>query len=100
MADGCGACRRCLDACPTGAIVAPGVIDAGRCLAWVLQKPGIMPGDLRAAVGDRIYGCDDCQDGVPAHGALRPTRHPAPRGRIRARGCRCCALLDWQPTTR
>jgi epoxyqueuosine reductase len=64
-ADGCGSCRRCLDACPTGAIVAPGVIDANRCLAWVLQRPGDIDPDLRAAVGDRIYGCDDCQEACP-----------------------------------
>jgi epoxyqueuosine reductase len=63
--DGCGSCRRCLDACPTGAIVAPGVIDANRCLAWVLQAPGSIPAHLREAVGDRIYGCDDCQDVCP-----------------------------------
>ena len=65
VADGCGACRRCIDACPTGAIVAPGVIDANRCLAWVLQRPGSIPEKLRAAVGDRVYGCDDCQDACP-----------------------------------
>ena len=63
--DGCGVCRRCLDACPTGAIVEPGVIDAARCLAWVLQKPGIVPRHLRPAIGDRLYGCDDCQDSCP-----------------------------------
>ncbi len=63
--DGCGSCRRCLDACPTGAIVAPGVIDANRCLAWVLQAPGAIPMELRESVGDRIYGCDDCQDVCP-----------------------------------
>jgi epoxyqueuosine reductase len=65
VADGCGSCRRCLDACPTGAIVSPGVIDANRCLAWVLQAPGPIPVELRPAVGDRIYGCDDCQDVCP-----------------------------------
>ena len=64
-ADGCGPCRRCLDACPTGAIVAPGVIDANRCLAWVLQRPGPIAEELRPAVGDRIYGCDDCQEACP-----------------------------------
>jgi epoxyqueuosine reductase len=63
--DGCGACRRCLDACPTGAIVAPGVVDATRCLAWVLQRPGAIPVALREAVHDRLYGCDDCQEACP-----------------------------------
>lgn len=65
VADGCGSCRRCLDQCPTGAIVAPGVVDASRCLAWVLQQPGDIPHRLRDAVGDRIYGCDDCQEACP-----------------------------------
>ena len=64
-ADGCGSCTRCIDRCPTGAIVAPGVIDAGRCLAWVLQRPGEIPVELRPVVGDRIYGCDDCQEACP-----------------------------------
>ena len=63
--DGCGTCRRCLDGCPTGAIVAPGVIDARRCLAWLVQKPGVFPVAFRRVLGDRIYGCDDCQDVCP-----------------------------------
>ncbi len=63
--DGCGSCVRCIDACPTGAIVAPGVIDANRCISWVLQKPGSIPDEYRTAIGDRIYGCDDCQDACP-----------------------------------
>jgi epoxyqueuosine reductase len=65
VADGCGSCRRCLDACPTGAIVADGVIDANRCLAWILQRPGAIPIEYRTAIGDRIYGCDDCQTACP-----------------------------------
>jgi len=65
VADGCGSCRRCIDACPTGAIVEPGVIDARRCLAWVMQKPGVVPLEFRQAIGSRIYGCDDCQDACP-----------------------------------
>jgi epoxyqueuosine reductase len=65
VADGCGTCRRCLDGCPTGAIVAPGVVDANRCLAWLLQQPGTFPIEHREALGDRIYGCDDCQEVCP-----------------------------------
>ena len=65
VADGCGSCRRCLDSCPTGAIIEPGVIDAAKCLAWVIQKPGIIATELREAIGARIYGCDDCQTACP-----------------------------------
>jgi epoxyqueuosine reductase len=73
VADGCGACRRCLDGCPTGAIIAPGVVDANRCLAWLLQRAGTFPVEYRAALGDRIYGCDDCQEVCP------PNRRGSPR---------------------
>jgi epoxyqueuosine reductase len=65
VADGCGTCRRCLDGCPTGAIVAPGVVDANRCLAWVVQQPGSIRPELRRVLGDRLYGCDDCQEVCP-----------------------------------
>lgn len=65
VSDGCGSCTRCLTGCPTGAIVAPGVVDARRCLAWVVQAPGEVARDLRAPLGDRIYGCDECQDVCP-----------------------------------
>jgi len=63
--DGCGSCRRCIDGCPTAAIVAPGVVDARRCLAWLVQAPGTFPREHRVALGDRIYGCDDCQEVCP-----------------------------------
>ena len=75
--DGCGACRRCLDGCPTGAIVAPGVVDARRCLAWLVQQPGPFPLEYRAALGDRIYGCDDCQEVCPPN--RMASRMAAPR---------------------
>jgi epoxyqueuosine reductase len=65
VADGCGACVRCIDGCPTAAIIAPGVVDARRCLAWLVQKPGPFPVEFREALGDRIYGCDDCQEVCP-----------------------------------
>ncbi len=63
--DGCGPCTRCLDDCPTGAIVAPGIVDATRCLAWLVQADGWFPRRWRVALGNRIYGCDDCQDVCP-----------------------------------
>ncbi|MDP1793384.1 MAG: 4Fe-4S double cluster binding domain-containing protein, partial [Acidimicrobiales bacterium] len=52
VADGCGTCNRCLDACPTQAIVAPGVVDARRCLAWLVQATGDFPEEHREALGD------------------------------------------------
>ena len=63
--DSCGTCTRCLPACPTDAIVDAGVIDANRCLSWLLQKPGIFEHRYREALGNRIYGCDDCQTSCP-----------------------------------
>jgi epoxyqueuosine reductase len=68
--DGCGACTRCITSCPTDAIVAPGVVDARRCLAWLLQADGPFPVEHRAALGDRIYGCDDCQEVCPPNRRL------------------------------
>ena len=74
--DGCGTCRACYDECPTQAIVADGVIDARRCLAWLVQKPGVFPREFRVALGDRLYGCDDCQTSCPPTVRLH-TRHHA-----------------------
>ena len=65
--DGCGTCRRCIIDCPTGALVGPGQLDARRCLAWLLQKPGVFPVEYREALGDRIYGCDECQEKCPVN---------------------------------
>jgi epoxyqueuosine reductase len=74
--DRCGPCTRCLDGCPTGAITAPGVVDARRCLSWLLQAEGPFPADLRVALGDRIYGCDDCQEVCPPN-RRAPLREPS-----------------------
>lgn len=65
MIDGCGRCQACITDCPTDAIVAPGIVDATRCIAWMVQAAEPIPRHLRSAVGDRIYGCDDCQDVCP-----------------------------------
>ena len=76
--DGCRTCRRCLDGCPTGAIIDPGVVDARRCLAWLLQAEGMFPVEYRVVLGDRLYGCDDCQDVCPPNEIRR--RRPSQAG--------------------
>lgn len=76
VANGCGPCRRCLAACPTGALVDAGKLDARRCLAWLLQAPGVFPHDYREALGDRLYGCDDCQAVCPIN--QQSARHDPP----------------------
>ncbi len=69
---GCGDCRRCMAACPTGAIVAPGVVDHRLCLAHATQAPGYLPHPLRAALGRRVWGCDTCQRACPYNKASAP----------------------------
>jgi epoxyqueuosine reductase len=62
---GCGECRLCIDACPTGALDDPGTLDATRCLSYSTQASGAIPASHRAALGSQVYGCDICQDVCP-----------------------------------
>ena len=64
--DHCGKCTRCITACPTQAITAPHQMDARRCISYLtIEHKGPIPLEFRAAIGDRIYGCDDCLDACP-----------------------------------
>lgn len=73
----CGRCERCLKICPTGALVKPGVIDARRCVSYLtIEHKGVIPREWRAAIGDRIYGCDDCAAVCPWNRFSKPSRSP------------------------
>jgi epoxyqueuosine reductase len=66
IAEQCGACARCLEACPTNAFVAPAVVDSARCLAyWTIEHRGPLPDHVKEALGDRVFGCDLCQEVCP-----------------------------------
>lgn len=72
--DYCGTCTRCLDRCPTGALVAPRRLDVRRCLSWLtVEHRGPLPRELRPLLGNRVFGCDACQDGCPWNRFARPS---------------------------
>jgi epoxyqueuosine reductase len=89
---GCGTCTLCIDACPTGALDEPGVLDANKCLAYWTQTAGEMPDEVMDALQDRVYGCDICQDVCPWNRGVAKRRTAAADGSAEGGSV---SLVEW-----
>ncbi len=95
----CGSCTACIPACPTAAIVAPYQLDARRCISYLtIELDGPIPQELRSAVGNRIYGCDDCQLVCPWNKFARTASHPDFRVRHGLDAARLTEVFAWTET--
>jgi epoxyqueuosine reductase len=96
IGDHCGTCTRCLEACPTGAIVAPYRVDARLCISYLtIELKGSIPEPLRPLIGNRIFGCDDCQAVCPWNRFARRTQEPDFAPREGLDGARLVELFAW-----
>jgi epoxyqueuosine reductase len=92
----CGTCRRCIDVCPTGAITAPYRLDARRCISYLtIEHEGAIDEDLRPLIGNRIFGCDDCQLVCPWNKFARRTDEPDFRARNDLDRASLAELFAW-----
>ncbi|MCF6410975.1 tRNA epoxyqueuosine(34) reductase QueG [Pseudalkalibacillus salsuginis] len=76
MTDQCGTCNKCVDACPTGALVTGGQLDSNKCIAFLTQTKGFLPERYREKLGNRLYGCDTCQQVCPENKGKDFHHHP------------------------
>ncbi|MUT65573.1 tRNA epoxyqueuosine(34) reductase QueG [Paenibacillus sp. NEAU-GSW1] len=76
VTEGCGECTKCIDACPTGAIVGPGQLDSQRCISFVTQTKGFVSDEFMRKIGNRLYGCDTCQTVCPVNRGKNWTHQP------------------------
>ena len=96
MADHCGTCRACLDACPTAALTAPYEMDASRCLSYLtIEHRAEIPGEFHEALGSWIFGCDICQEVCPHNRKALVIRDPCFALRPPAPGLPLADVLDW-----
>jgi len=96
----CGSCVACITSCPTGAIVAPYVVDARRCISYLtIELKDAIPTEFRPLMGNRIYGCDDCQLVCPVNRQAPLTEEPDFQRRPQWQNQSLLALFQWDETT-